>query len=113
MRLTRWLGIVVLVVALGAPWVYAAGTQTEVTLTLEQQRFTPAEIRVKANTSFTLIIVNKDSEEEEFEIANLRIEKIIPAGKTLRLTMPSLKPGTYEFVGEYHEATAKGRIIAE
>jgi len=23
------------------------------------------------------------------------------------------KPGTYEFVGEYHEETAKGRLIAE
>jgi hypothetical protein len=27
--------------------------------------------------------------------------------------MPSLRPGTHEFVGEYNEKTAKGRIVAE
>jgi hypothetical protein len=27
--------------------------------------------------------------------------------------MPALKPGTYRFVGEYHEQTAQGRIVAE
>jgi hypothetical protein len=24
-----------------------------------------------------------------------------------------LDPGRYEFVGEYHDATAKGRVVAE
>ena len=24
-----------------------------------------------------------------------------------------LNPGSYDFIGEYHEATAKGRVIAE
>jgi hypothetical protein len=27
--------------------------------------------------------------------------------------MPALKAGTYNFVGEYNEKTAKGKIIAE
>ena len=34
-------------------------------------------------------------------------------GKTVKLKMPALKPGSYSFVGEYHEATAQGRIVAE
>ena len=29
------------------------------------------------------------------------------------LCLTALKPGSYPFIGEYHEATAKGRIIAE
>jgi hypothetical protein len=37
----------------------------------------------------------------------------VAGGKTLPLKMPALKPGTYEFVGEFHEKTAKGRIVAE
>lgn len=80
---------------------------------LEQHRFTPEELRVKANTPFVLVITNKDKEEEEFEIATLRIEKMVPGGKTLPLKMPALKPGTYVFIGDFHEKTAKGRIIAE
>ena len=31
----------------------------------------------------------------------------------MKIRVPSLKPGTYPFVGEFHEATAKGRIVAE
>jgi hypothetical protein len=42
-----------------------------------------------------------------------RIEKVIPAGKTVRLKMPALKPGKYPFVGEYHSETAKATIVAE
>jgi len=46
-------------------------------------------------------------------MAALRIDKTVPAGKTVRLNLPALKPGTYEFVGEFHEKTAKGRILAK
>ena len=50
---------------------------------------------------------------EEFEISALRIEQIVSGGETLRVRIPALKPGTYEFVGEFHEETAQGRIVAE
>jgi plastocyanin len=85
----------------------------ELALTIEQHKFTPEELRVKAGQAFVLVITNKDATPEEFESKELRVEKIIPANKTLKLRMPALKPGTYKFFGEYHEATAKGRIVAE
>jgi hypothetical protein len=91
----------------------AADAPPELALTLDQHRFSPEELRVKANIPFILVITNKDTEEEEFEMSSLRIEKIIPGGKTLRLKMPALKPGTHAFIGDFHEKTAKGRIIAE
>jgi hypothetical protein len=37
----------------------------------------------------------------------------VPGNKTLKVRMGALKPGTYKFFGEYHEDTAKGRIVAE
>ncbi len=89
------------------------GAPAEIALTIEKNRFSPEEIRVKAGAPFVLVITNKDGAPEEFESRDLRIEKVIPAGKTLRVRMPALKPGTYGFVGEYHEKTAKGKIIAE
>jgi plastocyanin len=85
----------------------------EVPLTIEQHKFTPAELKVKAGQAFVLVITNKDATPEEFESKELRVEKVIPANKTLKLRMPALKPGTYKFFGEYHEATAQGRIVAE
>jgi plastocyanin len=91
----------------------AADAPAEIPLSIENNRFEPEEIKVKSGASFLLVITNKDKGPEEFESRDLRIEKVIPAGKTIRLKMPALKPGSYSFVGEYHEKTAKGRILAE
>ena len=82
-------------------------------LAIEQHKFSPEELKVKAGQAFVLVITNKDTTPEEFESKELRVEKIIPANKTLKLRMPALKAGTYKFFGEYHEATAQGRIVAE
>src|SRR5215831_16029655 len=106
-------GLIVSATLLAVGPVSATDTPAEIALTIEQHRFQPEEIRVKAGAPFVLVISNKDAIPEEFESKELRIEKVIPAGKTLRLRMPSLKKGTYGFVGEFHEATAKGRILAE
>ena len=114
MRRVVWLlNMIILPIALSVAVTSAADTPPELALTLDQHRFSPEELRVKANTPFVLVITNKDKEDEEFEISSLQIEQIVSGGKTLQLKMPALKPGTYEFVGEFHEKTAKGRIVAE
>ena len=107
------IGALVLGAALVVAFPSGAQEVPEVALQIEQNRFQPEEIRVKAGQAFVLVITNKDKGPEEFESKDLRIEKVIPAGKTVRLRMPALKAGSYGFVGEYHEKTAKGRIIAE
>ena len=114
MQRVLWLLQVVLLSITGSvALTSAADTPPELALALDQHRFSPEELRVKADTPFILVITNKDKEDEEFEISALRIEQIVAGGKTLPLKMPALKPGTYEFVGEFHEKTAKGRIVAE
>ena len=95
------------------PAVGVAADPPDIPLTIENNRFQPDEIKVKAGEGFVLVITNKDKKAEEFESRDLRIEKVIPAGKTVRLKMPALKAGTYSFVGEYNEKTAKGKIVAE
>jgi plastocyanin len=91
----------------------AAAADPEVTLVIEKNRFQPEEIKVKAGVPFVLVVTNKDGAPEEFDSKDLRLEKVIPAGKTVRIRVPALKAGAYRFVGEYHEATAKGRVLAE
>ena len=111
----RW--IAVLLLGAGMAWTALGGgveaADAEIALTIEKNRFQPTEIKVKAGAPFVLVITNKDAAAEEFESKELRIEKVIPPGKTVRLRVPALKAGTYGFVGEYHEKTAKGRIVAE
>ena len=91
----------------------AAAADLEIPVAIEKNRFEPSEIRVKAGTPFVLVVTNKDATPEEFESKELRIEKVIPGGKTMKIRVRALKAGSYPFFGEYHEATAKGRIIAE
>src|SRR4051794_40470738 len=93
--------VMVMVGALSAAW--AADAPQEIAVTIENNRFTPDEIKVKAGAPFVLVVTNKDKTPEEFESKVLRIEKVIPGGKTMKIRMPSLKAGTYPFVGEFHE----------
>src|SRR2546430_14555971 len=82
----------VLASALLAVGATAVGTRAddppEIPVAIEKTRFDPDEMRVKAGIPFVLVITNKDGGPEEFESKELRIEKIIPAGKTVRLRMP-------------------------
>ena len=106
---------VIIALALVGPWIGEpmADPLAEVELTLENGRFSPEELRVKAGSPFMLVITNKDPKDEEFEIQILKIEKVVPAGRTRRVKMPALRPGVYRFNGEYAEATAKGRLVVE
>jgi plastocyanin len=106
------LAAVLALTVLAAP-LARAQDPAEVALTIQNNRFSPDEVKVKAGVPFVLVIANKDAGPEEFESKDLRIEKIIPGGKTIRLKMPALKPGAYRFFGDYHAKTAQGRIVAE
>jgi len=110
MLLLAGVGVALLTIASGVP---AADAPPEFPLTIEKNRFQPDVITVKAGAPFVLVITNKDKTPEEFDMQQPRIEKVIPAGKTVRLKMPALKPGSYPFVGEYHAETAKARIVAQ
>ena len=105
--------VAALAVVLGVAAPVLAAGPAEIPLVIEKNRFEPDVIKVKAGAPFVLVITNKDKGPEELDMAQPRIEKVIPGGKTVRLKMPALKPGKYPFVGEYHSETAKATIIAE
>lgn len=86
---------------------------TEVRITIKDHRFTPAEVRVQANKKIKLVVANEDPTSEEFESHELNREKVIPGKSSAQIYIGPLKPGRYPFVGEFHEATAKGVILAE
>ena len=82
-------------------------------LTIKDHRFEPAEFEVPANTKVKLVIKNEDATPEEFESSKLHREKVVPAGKEISVMVGPLKPGRYEFVGDFNRATAHGAIIAK
>ena len=108
MKAKKWF----LVLALGAP-LAAAAQMPQVTLSIKNHRFEPSEITVPAGKRLRLVIDNQDPTPEEFESRSLRVEKVIPGGSKGSVTVGPLKPGAYEFVGEFHESTAKGTLHAK
>ena len=85
----------------------------EYKLTIRDHRFEPAEIRVPAGKKIKLIIDNQDASAEEFESHELNREKVIPAKSKTTVFIGPLSPGRYPFIGDFHQKTANGVIIAE
>lgn len=83
------------------------------TIVIKDHKFEPARIEVPAGKKIQLVVKNMDSSAEEFESTELKREKVIAGGKEAIIYVGPLKPGTYRFVGEYHEATAKGELVAK
>lgn len=94
-----------------AATVHAA--DTEVQLTIQAHKFTPAEVRVPVGQRIKLLVLNKDDTPEEFESKELNREKIIPGGNRATIFIGPLTPGRYPFFGEFHQSTAQGVVIAE
>ena len=92
--------------------VSAADKPSEIPLTIDKNQFQPNEVKVKANTPFVLVITNKSAKAAEFESKDLRVEKVVPAGKTVNVRIRALKPGTYSFLDDFNQQ-ATGRIVAE
>jgi plastocyanin len=92
--------------------VFAAG-EPELSLVIENNKFTPDRLEVPANKKVKITIENRDATAEEFESHALKIEKVIPAKSKGIVFVGPLKPGEYKFVGEFHEKTAKGVIVAK
>ena len=82
-------------------------------LTIKDHRFEPSQLQVPAGKKLKLVVKNLDPTAEEFESHDLKREKIIAGKGQATINIGPLKPGTYRFVGEYHESTAQGQLIAK
>ncbi|HEY3177564.1 MAG TPA: cupredoxin domain-containing protein [Casimicrobiaceae bacterium] len=73
----------------------------------------PAVIEVPAGKRFKLEVANEGKTAIEFESKDLKQEKVVAPGAKTSLSINALKPGEYKFFDEFHEATAKGKIVAK
>ena len=87
--------------------------EVEVKLVIENHRFQPEIVNVPAGQKIKLVIENRDATPEEFESHPLNREKVIPAKSTATVYVGPLATGSYPFVGEFNQKTAKGVIVAQ
>lgn len=104
--------VLMMVAGLALPLSVAAAPQ-EYKIVIKNHRFEPAEVVIPAGQKVKLLVENQDTTPEEFESHAMNREKVIPGGGKASIFIGPLKPGSYEFVGEYHEDTARGKVTAK
>ncbi len=90
-----------------------AAEGAETSIAIKDHKFDPAQVKVTAGTPIRLTVNNLDATAEEFESKSLQVEKVIAGKGTAIIRLKPLAKGSYPFVGEYHEETAKGVLVAE
>ena len=108
----RMLGAVLGLCGVIAP-ALAEDHASPIEVVLRTHQFFPAEVHVTAGKPAFLHVLNEDGTQEEFEVRQLAIEKVIPAGGSGDVRLRPLGPGRYAFIGEFHADTAQGVIVAE
>ena len=98
--------------SLAAVAVAMAAEQPSVTVTLKDHRFAPAAFAVPAGQKVRIVLVNQDAATEEFDSHDLQVEQVVTPMGRISFTIGPLKPGDYAFMGEFHAATAQGKVTA-
>ena len=84
-----------------------------ITITLKDDAFSPAEVKVPAGKAFTLKFANKDAAAAEIEAKDLKIEQVVAGAAEIAVTVRAQQPGRYLFVNEYKEDVVKGFVVVE
>lgn len=90
---------------------HALAETVEAELIIKDHRFEPEILELPAGKKIRITVHNQDDTIEEFESLDLKREKIVLGKSKIRVILAPLKPGEYKFFGEFHEETAKGKII--
>jgi plastocyanin len=112
MRFVTTLSLTVLTM-LAAAALHPAAAQDSYVLTIKDHKFDPAQIEIPAGQEVTIVVQNADDTVEEFESETLDLEEVIGGGQEASFNVGPLEAGTYEFVGEFHEDTAKGSVVVK
>jgi plastocyanin len=80
-------------------------------ISIHDDRFEPAELQVPAGQKIELIVKNERAAASEFESAELRREKVVPAGEQVTVYVGPLRPGIYGFFDDFHPSV-RGRLVA-
>jgi plastocyanin len=107
------LGVVALIAVPAMHGVVLAADEVEITISIKDHKFDPAEVKVPAGKPIKLTVKNLDSTAEEFESKPLKVEKVISGGGTAVIRLKAQTKGSYKFFGEYNEKTAQGVLIVE
>lgn len=113
MRILKFFNRIAMAVIFTIPPIALAEGMPTFQLTAKVGRFYPETIEAPAGKKFRIAIKNEGPGPEEFESLELRKETVLAPGVTRTLVFAPMKPGIYQFFGEFHLDTAKGQIVVK
>ena len=86
------------------------GGENELQLTAEGTAWSTTSFDLKASSSYTLEVTNKDSIEHNFTFAEGNANQDVEGGEDAKVTFTAPAAGSYPFFCKYHPAAMKGTI---
>jgi len=105
--------LLALATMLAVPLAAARAAEDSFTLSIKDHHFSPSELVIPAGKKVTVVVKNLDPTPEEFESIDLRREKVVAGGDQITVYIGPLRPGRYEFFGDFNPDKARGHIIAK
>ncbi len=84
----------------------SAQQAVNVSVSVKNHRFQPAEIQAPARVPIELRVKNLDATPMEFESVRLRVEKVVSGNSEGLIRLRPLEPGRYNFFDDFHQETA-------
>ena len=100
----------VLAFALAASAAHAQ--QANLSVSVKNHKFQPAELHAPANTPIVITVKNLDSSQMEFESVSLRVEKVIGGNGQAAIRIRALAPGRCEFYDDFNQQ-AEGVLVVK
>ena len=95
---------------LGAPVPARAQQAANVSVSIKNHRFQPAQVQAPANVPIVLRVKNLNSTPMEFESVSLRVEKIVTGNSEGIIRLRPLAPGRYNFFDDFNQQ-ANGVLV--
>ncbi|MFT6898325.1 MAG: plastocyanin [Paraglaciecola sp.] len=83
----------------------------EIVVNIREHLFYPSEITIPADKKVKITFFNHDSTPEELDSFDLNREKVVFGNAKATIYIGPLAPGEYRFFGEFHPASAVGKVL--
>jgi hypothetical protein len=101
-----------LLLLIGAALPAAAQEPANLTISIKNHRFQPAELQAPANVPIVLRVKNLDPTPMEFESVALRVEKVVTGNGEGVIRLRPLAPGRYNFFDDFNQQ-ANGVLVVK
>lgn len=90
----------------------AAQQPVNLTVSVKNHKFQPAELQAPANVPIVLHVKNLDATPMEFESVTLRVEKVVTGNGEGVIRLRPLAPGRYNFFDDFNQS-ATGVLVVK